>query len=584
MLSFTKRVARAFAYRWSAYQQTTFGCLLRVFLGRIFHGGGESDSEGLGLGIGVILIVLAMPGILASLLMFEEYSSLIRFFHGIGVFDPFIATIPDEYFFIVLSMTVTGAAALWRWDAIFLDRRDYANLVPLPIRLRTIFLVNFSAIVALAAILTFIVSAASMVLFPVAVVGSQPSLEVFVRFAVGHAAAVFLASIFTFSAIFALSGTLMAMFPASMFRSTSLLARFATAIYILAILASNFAVRPFLVETSLAIKNRVAMLPPVWFLGISQTVWGNGSDPFYSSMTTKALTSLAYASLIGIIAYTVSFRSSFMQIPETADAGPVPRVRLKFLPLTILHATFLRTPSQSACYDFVVKTLLRTDSHLQIVLAFGGLGLVAAATSVSALKSPQLILAGPYASVEFLSVPFILSYCTILGIRWAFEIPTELRANWIFRLWLSPDNQQARPIARRVLHAATLPWLVPIVFAVTIIFFGFTSALLHTAILMLSNVLLIEILLVKYRKIPFICSCPTFESHSGVVLVTYLFGFLLFADYIPELEYWCLVEPVRAVCFIPLYGIVLGGVYAYRKQMLEMDKQLIFEDPPSSGF
>jgi hypothetical protein len=584
MPSLAQRVVRGLAHRWNEYQQTTFGCLLRVFLGRIFHGGGEPSSEGMDLSIGVILIVLAMPGILASLLMFEEYSSLIRFLRGNGVFDPYTATIPDEYFFIVLSMTVTGAAALWRWDAIFLDRRDYANLVPLPIRLRTIFVVNFSAIVALAALLTFIVNAASMVLFPVAVVGSQPSLVVFLRFAVGHTAAVFLASIFTFTAIFALSGTLMALFPASIFRRISLLARFVTAICVLALLASNFAVRPFLIETSLEIKNRVATLPTVWFLGISQTVWGNGSDPFYSSMTTKAVTSLASASLIAIIAYSVSFRRSFMHIQETADAGPVPRVQLKFWPLPSLHNAVLRPPSQIACYEFVVKTLLRTDGHLQIALAFGGLGLVAAATSLSSLKSPQLILAGPYPSVEFLSVPFILSYCIVLGIRFAFEIPTELRANWIFRLWLSRDNQQARPIARRVLHATTLPWLVPVVFALTLVFFGFTNAVLHTAIWTLSNVLLIEILLVKYRKIPFTCSYPKFESDSGVVLVTYLFGFLLFADYIPELEHWSLVEPVRAVCFIPLYGIVLAGVYAYRKQMLEMDKQLIFEEPPSSGF
>jgi len=43
----------------------------------------------------------------------------IRFLRGDGVFDPFTATIPDEYFFIVLSMVVTGAAALWRWDRTF---------------------------------------------------------------------------------------------------------------------------------------------------------------------------------------------------------------------------------------------------------------------------------------------------------------------------------------------------------------------------------------------------------------------------------------------------------------------------------
>jgi hypothetical protein len=580
----TQSVIRVLEHRRNAFRQTPFGCLLRVFIGRIFHGGGEPGAEDLDLGLGVILILLAMPGILVSLLMFEEYGSLIRYLRGDGVFDPYVAAIPDEYFFIVLSMTVTGAAALWRWDSIFLDRRDYANLVPLPIRLRSIFLANFSAIIALAALFTLVVNAASIILFPVAVVGSQSSFTAFLRFAAGHAAAVFLASIFSFSAIFALAGILMALLSVKLFRSISLLARFVAAIFLLALLVSSFAVPAFLDGTSMAMKQRVAMLPPVWFLGISQTVWGNGRDPFYSSMTEAAGVTLIAAALIAIISYTVSFRRSFIRIPETADAGPLPRVQLKFSPLAILHIATLRSPSQEACNDFIVRTLLRSDAHLQIVLAFAGLGLVVAAASLSSLKSPNLILAGPVPSVELLSVPFILSYCVIAGVRLAFEIPTDLRANWIFRLWLSPDNQQARPIARRILHAATLPWLIPLVFAMTLIFFGWIIALLHAAFLTLANVAVIETFLVKYRKIPFTCSYPKFESHSGVILVAYLLGFFLIANYIPALEHWSLVNPVRSLCFIPLFTAALAAVYFYRKQMLEMDKELIFEEPFSSGF
>lgn len=584
MPSLTQSVVRVLEHRRNAFQQTPFGCLLRIFIGRIFHGGGEPGAEDLDLGLGVILILLAMPGILVSLLMFEEYGSLIRYLRGNGVFDPYVTTIPDEYFFIVLSMTVTGAAALWRWDAIFLDRRDYANLVPLPIRLRSIFLANFSAIIALAALFTLVVNAASIILFPVAVVGSQSSFTVFFRFAAGHAAAVVLTSIFSFSAIFALAGILMALLPVKLFRSISLLARFVAAIFLLALLVSSFAVPAFLDGTSMAVKQRVAMLPPVWFLGISQTVWGNGRDPFYSSMTEAAGVALIAAALIAILSYTVSFRRSFIRIPETADAGPLPRVQLKFSPLAILHNATLRSPSQEACNDFIVRTLLRSDAHLQIVMAFAGLGLVVAAASLSSLNSPHHILAGPVPSVEFLSAPFILSYCIIAGVRLAFEIPTDLRANWIFRLWLSPDKQQARPIARRILHAATLPWLIPLVFAVTLIFFGWIIALLHAAVLTLANVAVIETFLVKYRKIPFTCSYPKFESHSGVILVAYLLGFFLIANYIPALEHWSLVNPVRSLCFIPLFTAILAAVYFYRKQMLEMDKQLIFEEPFSSGF
>ena len=98
-----------------------------------------------------------MPGLLVSLLMFEKYGSLMHFLNGdLYTFDAFAETIPDEYFFVVLSVVVTGIAALWRWDAIFLDRRDYTNLVPLPISLTTIFAANFCAILAFAAFLTVV--------------------------------------------------------------------------------------------------------------------------------------------------------------------------------------------------------------------------------------------------------------------------------------------------------------------------------------------------------------------------------------------------------------------------------------------
>src|SRR4029077_15825186 len=132
----------------------------------------------LDLGIGVIVIMLAMPGVLVSLLMFKKYGSPICFLCGNPFFDPYTATVPDEYFFLVLSMVVTGAAALWRWDALFLDRRDYTNLLPLPPSLRAVFFANLFAILALAALFTIVVNAASLVLFPIAVVGSQNSFTV----------------------------------------------------------------------------------------------------------------------------------------------------------------------------------------------------------------------------------------------------------------------------------------------------------------------------------------------------------------------------------------------------------------------
>jgi len=570
--------------RWQAFSRTPFGCLLRLFVARMFHGGGEPGAGELDLGIGVLVIMLAMPGILVSLLMFEKYGSLIRYLRGHLIFDPYTTTMPDEYFFIVLSLTVTGAAALWRWDALFLDRRDYTNLVPLPLSLRAIFFANLSAILALAALFTIVVNAASLVLFPMAVVGSQSSFAIWIRFTLGHAVAVFTASAFSFFAVFASAGLLMALLPVTLFRRVSHLARFILAVVLLTLLASSFTVPYLLTRLSVPAARKIASLPPVSFLGLARTIWLQGADPFAVSVSKAALSAVGATILIAFIAYALSFRRSFIRIPEMADAGPLPRLQHSLSPLALLHQAILRVAPQRACYHFVARTLLRSDGHLQILLGFAALGLVLSAETLSSAPDLHSLVTGPAPSTQFLSVFFILAYCIIVGIRFAFEIPADLRANWIFRYWLDSGQQDARPIARRVLLLFSLPWLAPAAFLSVLLFWGWTAAFLHAAILIACVIVLVEALLIHFRKIPFTCSYPAFQSHSGLIFVAYLFGFLLFTDYLPEMEHWSLLNPWQSIWFVPLLAAALLALRQYRKQMLDMDKQLIYEESSPSTF
>ena len=570
--------------RWNKFSQTPFGCLVRLFVGRMFYASGNNGAGELDIGVGVMVILLAMPGLLVSLLMFEKYGSLIRLLRGAGAYDPFTATIPDEYFFLVLSMVVSGGAALWRWDSIFLDRRDFTNLVPLPIGLRNIFLANLCAIFFLVGVLTLVVNAASMILFPVAVVGSQPSLVLFCRFAVGHAVVMLLASAFSSLAVFAVAGILMTLLPAATFRSLSLLARFTLAVLLLVLLGTSFAVPHWLTLLSVANARRVAILPPVSFLGLLRTVWGKGGEPFVSAMTSAAAAALGAAFSTTVLAYRASFRRSFLRIPETPDRGPLPRAPFSFSPLAPLREAVLRTPGQRACCHFVSRTLLRSDGHLQVVSAFLALGLVASAAVLSSAPNLHSIVTGNAPSVEFLSVSFILAYCMIVGIRLAFEIPADLQANWIFRFWLDRDRHEARPVARRVLLLFSLSWLAPAGFLATLAFWGWIAALLHAAILILCTVVLVEVLLLKFRKIPFTCPYPSFKSHSGLIVVAYLFGYAFFTYYLPQMENWSLSDPWRLFWFAPLLAMVLGSVQLYRKQMLDLDKELVFEDVSAPGF
>jgi len=558
--------------------------LLRLFAERMLHGGGELGADDLDLGMGVLLILLAMPGVLVSLLMFEKFGSLIRFLRGDGAFDPYIATVPDEYFFIVLSMAVSCAAALWRWNSIFLDRRDYLNLVPLPISLTRIFFANLSAIFALTALLTMVANAASFVLFPMAVMGSQGSFSKLLRFAFGHAISVSLSSAFSFLAIFALSGTLMACLPYRIFRKVSVYVRFALALCLLALLTTSITVSSVLSGGSQLIYLRLGGLPPAWFLGLTETLWGNGHDIFFASLTRRAITSLGLALLVSVIAYTFSFRRSFVRIPEFADVGPLPRARRFWLPANFLDATILRAAKLRACYHFVSRTLLRSDAHLQIVLAFAALGLVVAAQTVNAAYHSGFSFAAQPPAVELLSIPFILSYCLLVGIRLAFEVPSDLPANWIFKLWIEPDGELPRQVARRVLLTFSLGWLAPLCFLYSALLWGWLSALLQTVVLIACSVVFVEVLLVRFRKIPFTCSYPAFQSQSTLVPVAYLIGFVAFAIYIPRIVQWSLVTQWGVAGFMPVVLLSLGGLRQFRKQMLDMDKRLVFEEDSASSF
>src|SRR6266568_4951539 len=92
--------------------------LMNLFVGRMFHGSSEFGAEDLDIGIGITAILLAMPGLFISLLLFEKYGSAIRLLRGDGTFDAFETTIPHGFFLQVLAVGGTGIGALWKMTAI----------------------------------------------------------------------------------------------------------------------------------------------------------------------------------------------------------------------------------------------------------------------------------------------------------------------------------------------------------------------------------------------------------------------------------------------------------------------------------
>src|SRR4051794_2518382 len=111
--------------RQQSMMRRPFWRLVRHFALRLFATENASSSGGLDLSIGALLAFLALPGGFLSLVLLDKYSSLVRYFRHVRQFDAYAVSAPDKYFFIVLSVVVTGMVTVVKWNRIFPDRRDY---------------------------------------------------------------------------------------------------------------------------------------------------------------------------------------------------------------------------------------------------------------------------------------------------------------------------------------------------------------------------------------------------------------------------------------------------------------------------
>jgi hypothetical protein len=483
-----------------------------------------------------VLAFLAAPGALASLFLLDKYSTLLQYFRGQRHFDPYRASITDEYFFIVLSMTIIGLVMVLRWNRLFPDRRDFWNLAVLPIPIRHVFLANFTALFLLAVVFAIDVNVVSTVFFPAFVTMSDGSFRAFFHSAGAHAAAVLSASLFSFFAVFALVGVLMLVSPPRWFRTISVAARTALVIALLVEFISNILVQLLSGHLPAHAGGYARFLPPFWFLRIYR---GAGAG--------VPLTALAASIGIAVVAYSLCYRRHFLRLAESLDTLGAGR-----------HASRLPSPGwlfrsqwERACNLFALKVLLRNERHVLLLGAYLGIGLVMSA------------------GVNLLSLPLLIAFFLISGLRFVFDIPAAIAANWVFRVAAGAPHPTPRAMARRFLLFAVLPWQI-----------AFPLPWRAIALDMLFSALAIELLLRNYRKIAFTCNLKPDTSQMVIRVVGLIVTILVLIPLLTGIEHWALQSLWR---FGPLSVFLAAALWVARGKDGE-DEPLIFEDRPAAAF
>jgi hypothetical protein len=440
-----------------------------------------------------------LAGILIYISLIIAFAGLISDLGHMPPAQKLAATWAVEQFLISTTMLVVGLFAVLSWEAMFPDRRDVMVLAPLPIRSRTLFLAKAAAVTAALLVAVAALNGAPSLIWPILLARSNSGVVGVIQSFAAYSLTMLAAGAFTFCSLLCAQG-LAALLPRQQFlRMSSLMQTMAFCVLVGGYFLQPMMLRP---QALTAARNQtlLAWTPSYWFWGLFQRLNGAG-DPSFAMLTWRALIGLAITILGAAGAFLLSYLRTLRKIAEEPDILPAARSR-RWLP-RLGHAPL------TAIVQFNVRTLFRSRQHRLTLAFFFGL---AFAVAVLCLKGSMARgqLAGPNSwqetSVPVMAASIVMMLLVVTGVRAAFAMPTDLRANWVFRTAnFVPLAGCLKATRRSLLALAVVP--VCMIWGVALFrLWPWRSAAEHLAFLALLGTILVEAGLYGFHKIPFTCS------------------------------------------------------------------------------
>jgi hypothetical protein len=439
-------------------------------------------------------------------LKYEHFSKL-------PVAGPYRAAVrADELWLITLVMAAIGLLTAIKWQSLFPGLRDYRALASLPIRPWQMFASKLLALLAVSAAAAIIVNALPSLTFPALCAGRwaiQPALggRVFAHFAASAAASLF----FLFGLV-ALEGVLLNLLRPRLFGRVTGSLQGVLVAAMLMLLVLSFSIQPRIADA--AIQPRLARwLPPVWFLGLYQRLSGD-PDPAMGILAHRALMALAAAIALTLAAYAMSYgRHRALLVEGIAPGGKNRRWAAAALDWLVPE------PRQQAVVSFIVKTLANSGQHRTILMAYGGFGLAILVTAM--LTVPKLYQPARVPAACFVYAHVILLVFLLIGLRHLFSLPTELAANWTFRITERDGRRHwMRAVDRLVLFAGATAMLA-IPFPAEVRLLGW-RALPEAVLFALFGLLCYEWAFSSWEKLPFTCSYLPGRTPAWILALKFL--------------------------------------------------------------
>jgi hypothetical protein len=551
--------------------------LARHFFGRFFDNdlvAINSDDADMRATVVNILALLAAPGMLLPFLFLSKYVKL----QDAPMYVRDLASLGEKEFFICFSMTVMGLVTVIEWEMLFPDRRDYANLTPLPIRLRTMFGAKIAALLAFLAIFSLAINAFSPVMFPAVVIQKGSVLSV-IPFARGHIVAILAANTFVFFLCVAVQGILMNVLGYRLFRRVSPSVQFALVALLILMFLLSARIASQLQPGAATNPAAVYAFPPLWFLGLYQTQLG-WTNPVFRHLAASARMAAGWTTAGALATYLLSYKRHVTRSLESADEFSTVPSAMERLVSRALDRFVVRDGLQQAAFYFIWKTLTRSRRHKLLFAAYVAVGCAVIFEGLAVLVARGGSSWMYHPIPELLPAPLILAFFILCGMRHVFAVPAELRANWVFQV---ADRGEAKRCLAGVKKAMIVLGVAPLfalLLPLHVLFWGWRTALLHMLFGAVISWLLVEVLLVSFEKFPFTCSYLPGKANLKVSWPLYLFGFTTYVSVFLTLEYWMLQRPVRFVWLVAVVVLAHAALFIYRWRVVGRDVALVFDEQP----
>ncbi len=331
-------------------------------------------------------------------------------------------------------------------------------------------------------------------------------------------------------------------------------------------------------EVLLNNRGLLSWLPSYWFFGLFQAL--NGPLPFMlAPWAQRAWMGLPISVCGAAGAYTICYFRTLHKIAEQPDILPASR-RLRWLP------RFGNSP-ETAIGQFAVRTLLRSRQHRVILIFYLGTALgLGIFISKAPVFGQHVGSSGEvwYQANAPLLVSSILMMCAAaMGTRVVFSMPLELRANWIFRIVPVPGVPECVAATRRAIYGLAL---MPVLTAMAALFFSiwpWRAAAAQLVIVGLIGIIVTELSLVGFQKIPFTCSYLPGRSYFHMAVLAFI-GFAYRLNKGAAFERSVLENSARFVALVAVLAIAAGAIRwrtAMRARSQEAAVQFADEPEPA---